>query len=71
MTNFSTSIYPLILYIIKGVYDDQLKWPFTGEIEVKLLDQISNVFHHTPDKSLTKSINRNVNGGEGDWFYTD
>ena len=34
------------LYLMKGPYDDQLKWPLKGHCEVKLLNQISNSEHH-------------------------
>ena len=41
------------LYVMKGPYDGQLKWPMEGEYEVKLLNQISNSMHH----SVTDSVN--------------
>ena len=40
------------LHLMKGPYDEQLKWPMEGEYEVKLLNQISDFMHH----SVTCSI---------------
>jgi len=34
------------LVLLKGPYDDQLRWPLKGHCEVKLLNQISNSEHH-------------------------
>ena len=34
------------LYLMKGPYDDQSRWPLQGHCEVKLLNQISNSEHH-------------------------
>ena len=34
------------LFLMKGPYDDQLRWPLKGHCEVKLLNQISNSEHH-------------------------
>ena len=42
------------LYLVKGLYDEQLEWPMKGEYEVKLLDQVTNSIHH----SVTSLINR-------------
>ena len=36
----------VILYLMKGPYDDQLRWPMVGHCEVKLLNQTSNSQHH-------------------------
>ena len=33
------------LYLMKGQYDDQLKWPMKGRCEVKLLNQINDSDH--------------------------
>jgi len=34
------------LFLVKGPYDNQLRWPLKGRCEVKLLNQISNSRHH-------------------------
>ena len=34
------------LHLMRGSYDDQLKWPLKGLCEVKLLNQISNSKHY-------------------------
>jgi len=33
------------LFLMKGPYDDKLRWPLKGQCEVKLLNQISNSEH--------------------------
>ena len=42
------------LYLMEGPYDDMLCWPLKGKFEVKLLNQLSNINHH--------SVNHNING---------
>ncbi len=37
----------LYIYIVKGEYDQQLKWPFLGEVTVTLVDQ--RLGKHTTD----------------------
>ena len=49
---FTASHMTVGLYLMKGPYDEQLKWPMEGEYEVELLNQISNSMH----RSLTCSI---------------
>ena len=34
------------LHLIKGSYDNHLKWPLKGRCEIKLLNQVSNCKHH-------------------------
>jgi len=34
------------LHLIKGSYDNRLKWPLKGRCEIKLLNQVSNCKHH-------------------------
>ena len=36
----------VFLYLMKGPHDDELTWPLRGELEVKLLNQISDSEHH-------------------------
>ena len=36
----------LSVYLMKGPYDDQLRWPLNGHCEVKLLNQIGDSKHH-------------------------
>ena len=37
----------VFLYIMKGPYDKQLKWPMKGEYKVELLNQNSDSMHHS------------------------
>ena len=34
-------------YLMKGKYDDNLPWPFTGEVTITLLNQLEDENHHT------------------------
>jgi len=34
------------LYLIKGAYDNQLRWPLKGHCEIRLLNQNNNCEHH-------------------------
>ena len=33
--------------IVKGEYDAELKWPFTGKVQYTLLNQVKDDEHHT------------------------
>jgi len=35
------------LHLVKGSYDDHLKWPVKGQLEVKLVNQVSNCEHYS------------------------
>ena len=41
--NTHVSVY---LYMMRGEYDDSLKWPFRGDIIVQLLNQVEDCGHH-------------------------
>ena len=43
----------IYIHLMKGEFDDQLKWPFRGEVIVKLLNQKQDRGHHTGMVSLT------------------
>ena len=36
----------VFLYMMKGEYDDSLKWPFQGDITIQLLSQIEDDDRH-------------------------
>ena len=40
------------IHIKWGEYDEDLKWPFTGEITFKLLNQLEKKNHHTAKKEV-------------------
>jgi len=46
MASSTRSYMSVYLYLMRGRYDDQLRWPLNGRCEVKLLNQISNSDHH-------------------------
>ena len=48
--NTHTSVY---IHLMKGEFDDQLKWPFRGEVTVKLLNQKQARGHHDGTVSCT------------------
>lgn len=45
-----TSVY---IHLMKGEFDDHLKWPFRGEVTVKLLNQKQGRGHHAGTVSFT------------------
>ena len=48
--NTHTSIY---IHLMKGEFDDQLKWPFRGDVTVKLMNQKQDRGHHAGTVSFT------------------
>ena len=42
--NSHVSVY---LYMMRGEYDESLKWPFRGDITIQLLNQVGGDGHHT------------------------
>jgi len=57
------------LYLIKGPYDDQLRWPMKGHCEVKLLNQIINSEHHSGDGKYVDIGHKRVTRGERSRYY--
>ena len=63
------------IYLMRGEFDDQLKWPFRGDITIKLLNQEGDEGHHektvgfnndTHDKTAGRVIEGEVSeGGRG------
>ena len=37
----------VFLYMMRGEYDESLKWPFRGDITIQLLNQVGGDGHHT------------------------
>ena len=56
------------LSLMKGPYDDQLKWPLNGHCEVKLLNQISNSEHHLGKGKYQVSGHQKITGGACMWY---
>ena len=54
----------VILYLMNGPYDDQLRWPMVGICEVKLLNQTSNTQHHIGYGKYQSDGCRRVSSGE-------
>lgn len=48
------------LFIMRGEYDECLKWPFRGDITIQLLNQYSNDQHHTVVLSVTDIAGHDV-----------
>ena len=48
------------LCIMKGMYDDQLPWPFKGKIELKLLNQICAKGHYMKGTHLLFDATANI-----------
>ena len=65
--SFKGSHMTVCLYLMKGPYDEQLKWPMKGEYEVKLLNQISNSMHHSVTSSIIASNSRKPHGKRNEY----
>ncbi|XP_065888341.1 TNF receptor-associated factor 3-like [Dysidea avara] len=59
----------IFLFLMKGPYDDQLRWPLKGYCEVKLLNQISNSEHHLGNGEYWDDGHKRVFSGERGWYY--
>ena len=71
--NSHVSVY---LYMMRGEYDESLKWPFRGDITLQLLNQLAGGVHHTrvidvTDKSDDDFCKRVVLGerSSGGWGF--
>ena len=57
------------LFLMKGPYDDQLRWPLKGHCEVKLLNQISNSERNLGNGEYWGSGHKRVTRGERCGYY--
>ena len=57
------------LILMKGPYDDQLRWPVKGHCEVKLLNQISNSEHHLGNGEYQDDGHNRVTKGKISSWY--
>ena len=46
--------------ILKGEYDDELKWPFIGTVTYTLLNQLEDRNHHTMTLSISSKHNARI-----------
>ena len=51
--------------LLKGDYDDKLKWPFTGEVKIKLLNQLEDADHHKRILDISPEKDIRVGSEEG------
>ncbi|XP_065887553.1 TNF receptor-associated factor 3-like isoform X2 [Dysidea avara] len=62
--SYSASGYMSVaLFLMKGPYDDQLRWPLKGHCEMKLLNQISNSEHHLGNGEYQDDYRKRVTSG--------
>ena len=47
----------VFVYLMKGPFDDYLKWPFQGTVTIQLLNQLMDVNHHTGTINFTEITN--------------
>ncbi len=52
-------------WIIKGKYDDELNWPFVGNVTVKLLNQLKDKKHYSITVKFIPEDNINAGGNRG------
>lgn len=63
----------LTVYIMKGVFDDFLRWPFRGSVEVALLDRLNDKDHCTDTITFDKGTSIKSSGrvkGDGEMNET-
>ncbi|XP_065887532.1 TNF receptor-associated factor 2-like [Dysidea avara] len=58
------------LFLMKGPYDDQLRWPLKGHCEMKLLNQISNSEHHLGNGRHKGDAHERITSGERSYYYS-
>ena len=51
--------------ILKGKYDDELKWPFVGKVTISLLNQLDDASHVTQELLPAKDVNFTVGDSRG------
>ncbi|XP_065888321.1 TNF receptor-associated factor 5-like [Dysidea avara] len=64
----SSGYMTVVLWLMKGLYDDQLRWPLKGHCEVKLLNQSSNSEHHLGNGKYWGNGHKRVIYGERNVF---
>ncbi len=52
----------LTVYIMKGVFDDYLRWPFRGSVTVALLDQLNDTDHKVETITFDKGTSIKASG---------
>ena len=67
----SNNYLAVYVHIVSGRHDDQLMWPFLGEVEVELLNQQENDRHHAETVRRTnaeESAKKPNVGGVNEWL---
>ena len=59
----------VFLYLMKGPHDDELTWPLSEKLEIKLLNQINDSEHHSKtlpynDNTSDRSASRVTEGNQ-------
>ena len=55
----------VFVHIVKGDYDDQLKWPFIGTITITLFNRLEDKNHYVRTMNLTQERDLRVGWGRG------
>ena len=53
----------VFIHLLKGEHDDELTWPFTGTVEVELLNQLEDRFHCKKTGTYTEEVGKRVENG--------
>ena len=53
------------IFILEGLYDRSLSWPFAGIMKLELLNQLSDEHHYSKDLIVLKEANIQVGDGRG------
>ena len=66
---YSSDYMSVRLFLMKGPYDNQLRWPLKGHCKVKLLNQISNSEHHLGNGYYQDNGHKRVTSEEMNGWY--
>ena len=53
------------VYVLEGLYDRSISWPFAGIVKLELLNQLSDEHHYSKDLVFFKEANIQVGDGRG------
>ena len=55
----------LYVYILRGIHDKELNWPFVGKVNIQMLNQLEDKNHHEKSMSITEEMNIMAEKGKG------
>lgn len=52
----------VFVYLMRGEFDDNLKWPFCGDVSLELLNQLGDAEHHSWVVDFPRSVSATITG---------